>query len=292
MLLEIGNERVRAAVGTLGGQLHSLKLAETEYIWQRDPAFWEACAPLLFPVVGRAKDGVIEVDGRTYPMPIHGFVKDMELAPVRETEEQVTLRLTAGAATREMYPWDFVYDVDYALLGNTLRLKFTVTNRDSREMLFCLGGHPGFNVPLVPGESFSDYQLIFEKDEPLCSDGLSAGSVILPEQRYFLPRVGNTLPLREEMFAAGNTLIFEDLQSDWVELKGPSGRGVRVDFNGFPVLAFWTMGTPQCAPYLCIEPWYGMGMRSDEGTAMKDKFGVLRLEPGQVFETAFSIAVF
>ena len=35
-----------------------------------------------------------------------------------------------------------------------------------------------------------------------------------------------------------------------------------------------------------------MGMRSDEGTAMKDKFGVLRLEPGQVFETAFSIAVF
>lgn len=292
MILEMKNRRLQAKVDTLGGQLISLKLDGVEYIWQRDPAFWDACSPLLFPIVGRAKNGVITAEGKDYPMPIHGFVKDMQLEVTEKAAETAALRLSANEETARMYPWDFVYTVTYILEEETLRVKFRVENADSREMLFCLGAHPGFNVPLTEKEKFSDYSLYFEKEEPLCSDGLDAESVILPEKRYFLPREGNVLPLREELFAAGNTLIFEDLQSRWVELKGPAGKGVRVNYDGFPDLAFWTMGTPVCAPYLCIEPWYGMGMRSDEGTAMEEKHGVLRLAPGEQFETEYSIDLF
>ncbi|MFQ7450240.1 MAG: hypothetical protein ACLRNQ_01070 [Flavonifractor plautii] len=61
----------------------------------------------------------------------------------------------------------------------------------------------------------------------------------------------DTLPLDYRWFDALDTLIFEGLRSRSVALRSrKSGRGVRVSFDGFPMLAFWTMPgkkAPTCA---------------------------------------------
>lgn len=290
MIKTVENGKVTAQIDTRGGQLLSLKKGETEYLWQRDPAFWSSCAPVLFPVVGRQRENRIVVEGRSYPMPMHGFLRDTELETVEEASDRLTLRLQSDEETKKMYPWDFSFQMTFALAGDTLTQSFVVENQDTEKLYFCLGGHPGFRVPLAEGEQFSEYQLIFEKDEPLVSDGLEGG-VILPEETYELPREGNVLAVNEELFREGNTLIFENLQSSFVELTGPAGRGVRVSYEGFSTLAFWTKGVPDNAPFLCIEPWCGMGMRAGEEEEFSKKSGVISLMPGETYSAVFSIQV-
>ena len=58
MIVLLENENFSAAVDSVGAQLISLKdRSETEYIWQRDPAFWSSSSPLLFPSVGNCRGG-------------------------------------------------------------------------------------------------------------------------------------------------------------------------------------------------------------------------------------------
>ena len=55
MIITICDSKTTASIDTLGAQLISMKDASgKEYIWQRDPAVWARCSPLLFPSVGSA----------------------------------------------------------------------------------------------------------------------------------------------------------------------------------------------------------------------------------------------
>ena len=91
----------------------------------------------------------------------------------------------------------------------------------------------------------------------------------------------DTLPLDYRWFDALDTLIFEGLRSRSVALRSrKSGRGVRVSFDGFPMLAFWTMPGKK-APYLCIEPWHGCAAGTAEGPEFTDKAHCIVLAPGE-----------
>ena len=49
MRYTLSNAALQAGIGTLGGELVSLRgKAGTEYIWQGDPAFWSGRNPVLF----------------------------------------------------------------------------------------------------------------------------------------------------------------------------------------------------------------------------------------------------
>ena len=52
MIVKLENSLLTAGIDTMGAQLISLKDSSgTEYIWQRDPAVWKNCSPILFPIV-------------------------------------------------------------------------------------------------------------------------------------------------------------------------------------------------------------------------------------------------
>lgn len=47
MLITLKDAKTTAVIDSVGAQLISLKSSEnTEYIWQRDPEFWNKCSPL------------------------------------------------------------------------------------------------------------------------------------------------------------------------------------------------------------------------------------------------------
>ena len=101
-------------------------------------------------------------------------------------------------------------------------------------MPFCLGLHPGFNVPLDDEEDFGDYVLTFEREETCDSPVLDpeTGLVRTAARR---PVLENTrqLPLCHELFAA-DALVLENLRSRKVCLYSKhSGRGVEMNFDGF-----------------------------------------------------------
>ncbi|MBM6691385.1 aldose 1-epimerase family protein, partial [Fusobacterium mortiferum] len=83
-------------VDTHGAEIHSLVLKETgdEYIWQADARYWQRHAPVLFPFVGKLKNGQYEYDGSVYNMTGHGFARDMDFTLIEQTDSSLTYELS------------------------------------------------------------------------------------------------------------------------------------------------------------------------------------------------------
>lgn len=77
--IAISSDGIEARISTRGAELVSLSSKDTgEVLWQGGDGFWSAHSPLLFPVVGRLVGDEIQVEGRRYPMPIHGFARSLQ----------------------------------------------------------------------------------------------------------------------------------------------------------------------------------------------------------------------
>jgi len=280
-----------AEVDALGGELVSLK-DETglEYIWQGDPAYWAGRNPNLFPIVGSLRDGAVRINGETYRMGRHGFARHKTFTLTGQGEDFVSFTLSQDEDTLAQYPFPFLLEVRHTLREDGFSTAFTVCNTGETDMPFCVGAHTAFRCPLRPGERFEDYRLVFQKPEdaaalPLTPEGLIGQD---PPRRHLS---GDTLPLTYDVFDQEDTLIFEGLNSKAVSLlHGGTGRGVRVAFDGFPMLAFWTAPHKQ-APYLCIEPWHGCAALTDETGDFLDKRCCILLPPGASRRLEYSVTI-
>lgn len=291
MIYSITNGAVSAKINTKGGELNSFTKNGKEYLWQGNPEFWGGQAPILFPVVARCRDGKLTIKGKSYPMPKHGFVRDSELKVTAQTENSITLTLTENAQTKQVYPWNFQFSVTYTIDGDRLTCTFQVVNTDKEAILFGVGGHPAFHVPMEDGEKFEDYCLEFELEEILYSNHVAEDDAIMAEDKDLILDSGRVLPLKRNLFN-NDAMIFEDIQSKWVKLiHKDTKKGLHFAYEDFPIFAVWTKGEPIEAPYVCLEPWFSMGFRDDEGDTMEEKYGIQRLAPGAVFEATFSAEI-
>ena len=68
MLHTIENDYLKVTVSDHGAELTSVydKAQDFERIWCADPAVWNRHAPVLFPFVGKVKDGAYRYNGNTY----------------------------------------------------------------------------------------------------------------------------------------------------------------------------------------------------------------------------------
>ena len=74
-------------------------------------------------------------------------------------------------------------------------------NRDSREMYFGIGGHPGFNVPLNGEGSFEDWELDFaEPCQPVRVDMDPANYRLAGTESPYPLKNGRTIPLTHALF--------------------------------------------------------------------------------------------
>ena len=51
------NDHLNVVVDTFGAEMHSIQHDDIEYLWQADAKFWGRHAPVLFPIVGKLKNG-------------------------------------------------------------------------------------------------------------------------------------------------------------------------------------------------------------------------------------------
>ena len=291
MTFTIAKNGATAVCNTKGGELTSFVHDGIEYVWQGDPKYWSGQAPCLFPVVCRAKEDRVIVDGASYPMPKHGIARKVEYTPTEVTPDSVTFTLTESAETLAAYPHPFKLEIIHKVTGEGFSTTYRVTNTDTKEMLFCIGGHPGFNCPLREGEKFEDYSILFAN---------AAGAVAhITEQEggYMDPALpaldvikNNELPLRYSDYD-NDAIVVEDLPEKSLKLvHRATGRGIRFDFHSFDAIGFWTPIKAD-APFICLEPWNGLPGGLGETPEMSSKKYVKTLAPGETFTTGYQVTV-
>lgn len=283
----ISNDRYTVTVSDKGAELQSFYdiKADIEYIWTGNPDIWKERSPLLFPIVGKQKDDYYEYEGEQYSMPMHGFAKECSFTRVLDNNI-LSYSLSSSDEIRSYYPFDFELIITYTLADNSLLICFDIKNPDYKPLPFSIGAHPGFNVPLVKGESYTDYYLLFEAEET--SDRYPLKERLLSNPVPYL-KSQTTLPLSPDIFNDG-ALIFKDLKSKRIDLRSRNNsHGVRVDFKDFSYLGLWAFPN---APYICIEPWNGIASSLDSDHSILNKEGMHLLAPGESASYTYSISVF
>jgi galactose mutarotase-like enzyme len=287
--MKIANERVEATIEQLGAELSSLRRLDTgvDYLWGGDGKFWAGHAPVLFPIVCAARNGQIQVGGRTYEIGNHGFARKTAFELVESARDRAVFRLASSDASLAMYPYRFVLSLAYTLEGDTLRTTFTVENTDRGPIHFQLGTHAGFNCPIDGKGSFGDHYLEFEKEEELTRLFMNGDNVLVPGRSEKVLS-GRILPLTHELFHQG-ALVFRDVRSSGISLRSRASRkAVVVRSDRMPYLGLWQ---PKDAPFVCIEPWHGIADPADRTVEFKDREGTITLPPGGRYETWYSIEV-
>jgi len=286
MLHKISNEYASAEIDSFGAELKSYKdRSGDEYVWQPFGECWKGTSPILFPIVGRLRNGKAIIDGAEYSMDIHGFAKDMEFNVESKDESSITFSLVYSSETLKMYPYKFKFYATFALDKSKLITTYEVENLDDRQMMFGIGGHTGFKCPMEESYTFEDYVLEFSHNETADCPYVDGGMILVNHRRNILNN-SNTIKLTHSLFS-NDALIFDSIKSKEVKLYNQkTGKGIISTFYDFSYVAFWTQSEMD-SPYICIEPWNGMGYCEDESDEFAKKRGLIKLDKGKKYSAKF-----
>jgi galactose mutarotase-like enzyme len=289
--MRIENDELLVELKTAGAELTRVysKETELEYLWNGDASFWGRHAPVLFPIVGQVKNKTYVVEGSEYHLSQHGFARDCEFVIVNQEKDEVSFEVSYSEETLAIFPFKFTLQVSYRLVGNQLIVNYQVVNKDEKEILFSLGGHPAFNCPLVDGTSFEDYYLQFQEQETVnqlhlnTSTGLRNGN----EEQV---KIGKRIDLNYDLFD-NDALIYEGLKSSEVSLLSTKHKhGLTFGFADWRYLAFWTK--EKSAPFVCLEPWCGITDADDSKGDFSNKLAVEKLGVEKRFTIDYSVKFF
>jgi galactose mutarotase-like enzyme len=253
--IEISSGDSVARIALRGAELKSWKFAGRELIWPGDEVFWEDSAPILFPIVGWTRDGIV-VDGRRYPLGLHGFARGQDFAVAERASDRAIFRLAANPATRTLYPFEFELEVQIVIKNNQLMTAIHVINQGACRLPFACGLHPGFHWPL-PGAAGPHF-VRFDREENPEVPVIAPGGLFSLARRK-IPLRGRELPLTSDIFQ--EALCFLDARSSGLAFFARDSTGaekplLRMELENFPHMALWS---PPRAPFLCLEAWTGHG---------------------------------
>lgn len=291
MLQIIENDFLKICSSSKGGELHSIKSknSNTEYLWTGNAEYWKYHAPILFPIVGKVKDGKYMVNGETYELPQHGLARISQFELTEESKNKVTYKLVYSEDSLKIYPFKFSLYISYELIDNSLKVSYKVVNLDDKEIYFSIGAHPGFMCPLKENEKLDDYYFEFNKSETAELITLDTSAGLISHNTIPYLENENSIALSKELFK-DDALIFKNLDSNMISIKSKNHNQIlSVDFTGFPYIGLWAM--PTGCPFVCIEPWFGHADFVDFDGEFKDKAGVESLEIGKEFNCSYSIIV-
>jgi galactose mutarotase-like enzyme len=273
-----------ATISRRGAEILSWQVGGRELIWHGDPSFWPWRAPVLFPVVGASTDAQVRVDGRSYPMPQHGFARLLDFAVVEHGETEVLLRLEDSNDTRQHYPFAFRFDTHIRLAPDAVHLRFSVHNTGDRPLPYALGYHPAFPWPF-DREDRAGHSVEFDAAEEPGVPLVTASGLLLPSLRL-APLDGACLPLSPDLFEEG-ALVFRNARSRRMRFVSPSGAAIAIEAQSCAHLALWTK--PE-APFLSMEAWTGHADWDGFSGDLAERDSVRLIEPGGFDEDRMSLS--
>lgn len=276
--LKYGN--VEIEVLSTGAELSSYKVYGKEFIWERNPEFWPNSSPVLFPFVGILKDGKYTFKDKEYSMTTrHGIARYEDFDLVEKGENFLKFKFSSNEETLKKYPFKFDFFMTYSIIDNSLEIKYEVINKSNGDMYFSLGAHPAFAMEINENIKLEDYYLEFEKEETAQIYQLRTDALILNEKKDYLKNE-KIIKLNKNIFD-NDAIIFKDLNSTKVALKcNKNERKLTMDYGKFPFIAFWSK---PAAPFVCIEPWFGISDFANCSGKLEEKTGILKLDKNKSF---------
>ena len=279
-MFKLQSARVEIMINPLGAEIQQLKHAtHGNVLWQKNDQIWNRFAPILFPIVGRLMNDQYTLNDQSYTMRQHGFARDQVFQVIEHSEDSITLRLTDNEQTLAQYPFRFELLVKYTLYQDKLEIEHRVTNLDVKELYYSLGGHPGFHIE----GKLSAYDLDFGDDYTV-QQHLITGNYYNGKTKEI--QLSRKFELSDDLF-----------KSDAIVIKHPPFQSIGFGKTNGPKLLTlhcdtWTavgLWTKPGAPFFCIEPWWGWADALNSNGNMKEKEGIISLEPGTHSTHQFSI---
>lgn len=283
--IRIGNQDLTVDVSSLGAEMQALKSSDgRSWLWTGDAAFWTGRSPILFPIVGKAPDDKIAIDGTIYPMAQHGFARRSEFSLAASAATMCRYELAASVSTRAVYPFEFLLAVEHAVEGRALTVSAEVTNRDRKTMPFGLGFHSAFAWPLPGATGRAHIITLDNQGEPELVR--LAGGLINPTPLRS-PFDKGRLVLDHAMFEQ-DAMIFPKGAGEGLRYGAEGGPSLRFRFENLPNLALWTKPG---APFLCVEPWHGTAAQAGASSELSERPSTTLLAPGAVARFAFTVEI-
>ena len=247
-MIILKNSSLTVKIKPYGAELSGISDNKTgkEYLWQGEPSVWSGQSPILFPITGRLLSDSFLYHDKKYYLPKHGFARKSQFEILTASDTKAMFRLEANEETRRVYPFEFALTAEYSLDQTTLHVLNIVKNMGKEEMYFSLGAHPAFQIAIGDFVKFSEYEtfttLLFDES------GLSCGEKTLAKHR-------KSIEITEHLFDA-DALFFSNLSSTSAKIVSKTGRELlEIDFGQVPFVGLWAKPG---APFVCIEPWYGI----------------------------------
>src|SRR4051812_17826544 len=98
MVYNLNSDKLSVSINSKGAEIASVKRDGMEYMWQAKPDVWPRHAPVLFPIVGKLKNGSLSQ---------HGFARDKEFTCVSQDKGAISFRLKSDEETKKIFPFDF-----------------------------------------------------------------------------------------------------------------------------------------------------------------------------------------
>ncbi|MEY2196829.1 aldose 1-epimerase family protein [Neobacillus sp. BF23-41] len=289
-MIVIENDWLKVGIISNGAEIRKVnhKKNGIDYMWTGDNAYWGRVSPVLFPIVGRLKEDRYQLDGQTYKMLQHGFLRDVVFDVDEQTTTNVSLVFESAGRFINVYPYEFKVIIRYILKGDSLIVQWEIVNESKEEMYFSIGAHPAFKIPLVENETIEDYSLNFT---PAANKDVIEYELknSLIHERGTANDI-STIQLTHSLFAH-DALVYSNIEQITL-VSNKSRHGVEVMFENFPFVGIWSKymdADDTMAPFICIEPWYGIADTYNTSGNMKEKFGVNMLETGETFQAEYKM---
>ena len=286
-MIQLTSDSVAVTINEKGAELQSLQLNGLEYLWQANAAYWPKHSPVLFPIVGELKDGKYFFNNKAYKLTRHGFARDKTFEAEKTSPVSAVFTLRSDEKTLAIYPFHFIFRVKYEIQKATLSCTYHVTNGGDNTMYFSVGGHPAFKVPLTSDLKYADYFLEFNNDENLNRYLLHKGLTGNETEKI---KLNNRMLQLEPSLFYTDAIVLKHIGSDEIKLYSDKNEhGLKFKFRNFPYFGIWAAVD---APFVCLEPWFGIADSIHHDQQLTHKEGINRLATGESWQRTWSVELF
>ncbi len=286
--MTLENNLLTVEISEMGAELQSIrsKVNGHQYLWQGDPAFWGRRSPVLFPIVGKAWDGVVRYGNSEVAIGQHGFARDCMFTPVENDDDNtLTFRLQSDESTLMLFPFRFMLDISYTLIDERLTVAWKVTNCETgKAMPFQIGAHPAFYYPSghFNPDGVNGY-LAFDRTAGVTYELVEAKGCLGSTKYPIAPDDCSMLPITPDMFDR-DALVIGDDQIHRISILSAGRRPYMTVLFHAPIVGIWSKPG---APFICIEPWYGRCDRVGYKGDFADREYTVKLAPGKTWEASY-----
>lgn len=276
MLITLENNLVRATLNTYAGTIESLinKTTGEEHYWQYDKQRWPRRTSVCFPICGGLIDGKYRHDGKTYEMPMHGFLREKEMKVEEQTADRLVLSFESNEETLACYPFPFRFRLIQSLEGKSLKIEYEVTNTGDDPMWFSTGAHYTYALPGAQAEC----EYYFSKPQKAGSHTQENGIIGPKSEDIFGGKA--SLSMDHLFDVASKILEMKEIDTDYIAIGKNGKLFTSVESSGFEYTILWApKGNDN--PFACIEPWAGMADFQWNDGELTNKGGIHQLAAGK-----------